>query len=580
MSQPATSDPSRARLSIGFINLAHALDHYVMLIFPTVVIGLQAVYGRSYAELIALGTASFIAFGVFSLPAGWLADRWSRRNMMALFYGGSGLALMAAGLAPNLAALAVALTVVGMFAAIYHPVGTAMLIEQATARGRSLALNGVCGNLGVALAAGITAVLVAALGWRAAFLVPGAVCLAAGALYLRLVPDERRKGYGTALAEYALGFARDKGFKRIRGRLPAQNQTALSFLSGIGALVPMYNPEAVFELPIYDNPLTPGAPTMPEVSGIIGDWPCAALPGEIEAGNIRAFVNFGGSVMRSFPDANRLGPALAALDLHVSFEVVANETTALSTHVLPTKDHVERADIAFWDTLSGSLSMLYSPAMVAPMGERRSAWWAIAQIMRRAGLPVPDHVPEEDGPGTDEAMLASLMAGARCSFAEVAEHRTVTLPLEFPGHWLDAHVERMGGWKLAPPLLVEMWQGLRRADEATLGRPRPLCFISRRQRRKLNASLSFLGSPADIILHPADAEAHGIAHGANVRVHTPRGEIVLTANVSDTIRPGVASIPHGHEVANVNLLTDATVVDAMTGMVRYTGIPIAVAPAG
>ena len=68
-----------------------------------------------------------------------------------------------------------------------------------------------------------------------------------------LLPDERRKGYGTALAEYALGFARDKGFKRIRGRLPAQNQTALSFLSGIGALVPMYNPEAVFELPIYED---------------------------------------------------------------------------------------------------------------------------------------------------------------------------------------------------------------------------------------------------------------------------------------------------------------------------------------
>jgi MFS family permease len=193
MSQPATSDLSRARLSIGFINLAHALDHYVMLIFPTVVIGLQAVYARSYAELIALGTASFVAFGVFSLPAGWLADRWSRRNMMALFYGGSGLSLMAAGLAPNLVALAVALTAVGMFAAIYHPVGTAMLIEQATSRGRSLAFNGVCGNLGVALAAGITAVLVAALGWRAAFLVPGVVCLAAGALYLQLVPDEQRK---------------------------------------------------------------------------------------------------------------------------------------------------------------------------------------------------------------------------------------------------------------------------------------------------------------------------------------------------------------------------------------------------
>ena len=188
--QPETSDH---RLSIGFINWAHAIDHFVMLIFPTVVIGLEVIYGKSYAELIALGTASFIAFGAFSLPAGWLADRWSRRNMMALFYGGCGVSLIAAGLAANLILLAIALTALGMFAAIYHPVGTAMLIEQATTRGRSMAFNGVCGNLGVASAAGITAVLAAWLGWRAAFLAPGVICLATAALYLRLVPDERRK---------------------------------------------------------------------------------------------------------------------------------------------------------------------------------------------------------------------------------------------------------------------------------------------------------------------------------------------------------------------------------------------------
>ena len=90
-----TSDQTR-RISIGFINFAHAIDHYVVLIFPTVVIGLEAIYGRSYAELIALGTASFVTFGVFSLPAGWLADRWSRRNMMAVFYFGCGVSLVAA----------------------------------------------------------------------------------------------------------------------------------------------------------------------------------------------------------------------------------------------------------------------------------------------------------------------------------------------------------------------------------------------------------------------------------------------------------------------------------------------------
>lgn len=65
-----------------------------------------------------------------------------------------------------------------------------------------------------------------------------------------MIPTARRRGIGTAIAEYALGFARDKGYKRIRGRLPQDNEIALSFLSSIGALVPIYNPEARFELPL------------------------------------------------------------------------------------------------------------------------------------------------------------------------------------------------------------------------------------------------------------------------------------------------------------------------------------------
>jgi MFS family permease len=181
---------SQRRLSIGFLNWAHALDHFVILIYPTVVIQLQLAYGRSYSDLIALSTTSFIAFGLFSLPAGWLADRWSRRNMMVGFYGGCGVSLVAAAFAPSLTMLAVALFVLGIFAAIYHPVGTAMVIESATQRGRTLAFNGVCGNLGISLAAGVTALLTAALSWRGAFFVPGVVCIVTGATYLWLIPDE------------------------------------------------------------------------------------------------------------------------------------------------------------------------------------------------------------------------------------------------------------------------------------------------------------------------------------------------------------------------------------------------------
>jgi MFS family permease len=188
-------DPA-ARRTIAFLNWAHALDHYVLLIFPTVVLSLEAFYGRPYAELIALSTPCFVAFGVFSLPAGWLADRWSRRNMMAVFYAGCGLSLAAAAFAPNLIMLAVALFALGICAAIYHPVGMAMLIEASQARGRTLAFNGVCGNLGAALAAGITALLAYWLGWRTAFLVPAALCLATAPVFLWSVPDDRHHAAG------------------------------------------------------------------------------------------------------------------------------------------------------------------------------------------------------------------------------------------------------------------------------------------------------------------------------------------------------------------------------------------------
>ena len=200
MTLATANDEIHRRRSIGFNNFAHAVDHYVMLIFPTVVIGLEVIYGRPYGELLALGTASFLAFGIFSLPAGWLADRWSRRYMMVVFYMGCGLSLAGAAFAPNFMTLAVALFALGMFASIYHPVGTAIVVAAAVNRGRTLAFNGVCGNLGVALAAGVTAILTQWIGWRGAFLIPGVVCVATGFAYLALVPDDRQQAAGRSSA--------------------------------------------------------------------------------------------------------------------------------------------------------------------------------------------------------------------------------------------------------------------------------------------------------------------------------------------------------------------------------------------
>jgi MFS family permease len=196
-STAATPTPAQAeirrRRSIGFLNWAHFLDHYVILIFPTVVIGLEAVYGRSYGDLLMLSTAAFTAFGLFALPFGWLADHWSRRNMMAIYFFGTGLSAVGVGLAPDFTTLTVALFAVGVFAAIYHPVGIPMVIDAAVNRGRTMSLNGVCGNIGVSIAAGITAQITAFVSWRAAFFVPAVLFLVAGVAYMILIPDDRQR---------------------------------------------------------------------------------------------------------------------------------------------------------------------------------------------------------------------------------------------------------------------------------------------------------------------------------------------------------------------------------------------------
>lgn len=195
------------RRQLAFINAAHFVDHYVLLIFPTVVIGLETDLHRSYAELIVLSTACFVAFGLFSLPWGWLGDHWSRRKLMAIFFLGCAGSLMAAAVAPNMLMLGVALFVLGIFAAIYHPVGITMLVANARDRGKDLAMNGVFGNLGVAFAPGVTAAIAYVAGWRMAFAVPAAICAVIGFAYTMMTEEGTEKPAERArVAEMPLAF--------------------------------------------------------------------------------------------------------------------------------------------------------------------------------------------------------------------------------------------------------------------------------------------------------------------------------------------------------------------------------------
>lgn len=181
------------RLALLFLNIGHAYAHYFMLIHPTVAIALEGRGEGDYATLLLPATAGFVAFAALTLPAGWLGDRWSRQGMMAVMFLGLGVASLLTGFANGPYQMAAGLFLMGGFAAIYHPVGIALVAESGAGVGQALGVNGVWGNMGVAAAPLLTGALTGLVGWQAAFMVPGALCLASGVAYLALVPFERSK---------------------------------------------------------------------------------------------------------------------------------------------------------------------------------------------------------------------------------------------------------------------------------------------------------------------------------------------------------------------------------------------------
>ncbi len=186
---------------IGFVNAAHFIDHYSMLIFAAAVIVMGPALGMTYSELLPYATPGFVAFGAGSLLTGWLGDRWSRRHMMVLFFVGIGASMIAVGLVQTKLELGAALLSIGLFASIYHPVGTAMIVSYADRLGREMGLNGVWGNLGVASSALVTGVVGQYLGWRWAFVIPGVVTILIGVVFMRTVVHEDRSDVRQAAAQ-------------------------------------------------------------------------------------------------------------------------------------------------------------------------------------------------------------------------------------------------------------------------------------------------------------------------------------------------------------------------------------------
>ena len=184
--------PSMPRLPSLLLNFAHALDHLFLLIFATAVGAIAADFGIArWEDLMPYTVGAFVMFGIGSIPAGRLGDLWGRRGMMLVFFAGMGCSAFAVALTNTPLQIAVALTVLGAFSSIYHPVGIPMLVQNTRTPGQTIGINGLAGNLGIALAAVSTGLLVKYFGWRTAFMVPGALALLTGAVFARYAPREQ-----------------------------------------------------------------------------------------------------------------------------------------------------------------------------------------------------------------------------------------------------------------------------------------------------------------------------------------------------------------------------------------------------
>ena len=172
------------------LNVGHAMDHWVVAIFLYTVSVIAGVWGADWKELTPYAFGASFMFGAGSIVAGKLGDQWGRRVMMIVFFAGLGVSCLIIALCQNAWQIGVALTLMGAFASIYHPVGIPMIVSGADKPGLVIGVNGLVGNLGIAIGASVSVLLATRYGWQMAYIVPGIVCLISAALFSAFVPKE------------------------------------------------------------------------------------------------------------------------------------------------------------------------------------------------------------------------------------------------------------------------------------------------------------------------------------------------------------------------------------------------------
>jgi len=327
-----------------------------------------------------------------------------------------------------------------------------------------------------------------------------------------------------------------------------------------------------------DGVAEPGPPSRPELPRRFGEWPCAGLISEIEAGNVRALLVVGGNPVTAFPDEHRTRAALSSLDTLAVLDILPTETTELATHVLPAVDQLERADTTWLlDTYQLAVAAQFSPAVVPPQAERRPVWWTIGHLAERLGVSAlprgltVDSVSELD-------LLGPILERSLGGIDEVVGSASGVVGSGAVFGWVHERVLPPGGWRLGNEQLLAQLSTLLSAARAA--DPSGLVLIPHRQLRTMNSQMRDIAGPGGrteavaVRVHPAVAAGLG-PDGTAVTMTSSHGSVTASLRADDRLHPRAVALAHGWGECNVSALTSADdEIDPLTGMVRQSGIPV------
>jgi anaerobic selenocysteine-containing dehydrogenase len=364
---------------------------------------------------------------------------------------------------------------------------------------------------------------------------------------------------------------------------------------------------------------------------VLGELPTATLPDEIEtpgAGQVRALINIAANQVVAAPNGPRFGRAFQALDFMVCVDPYLNETTRRADVILPPPRILQTSHYDFLMQIVMVRNYTrYSPAALPLEPDQRTE----AEILARLTLIAAGAGAAADPSGVDEMFINQLLTGATqmpgspVQGMDVAALRATIEGDDGPERILDTLLKfgpyglslaklkenpngidlgalepRLKELVCTPSGKIELTPGPIVADfdrlRARLAAPTPeVLLIGRRQLRSNNSWLhnvsSLVGGSNRCTLHvnPADVARFGLEEQAVVR--SSAGEVVVDVEPTETIMPGVVSIPHGwghagsaqrvaaqHPGVNANALTDELVMDVPSGNAVFNGVPVTISP--